>query len=212
MRRGGSPRRRERGRRRGIGRGARASGGEHDSRRPHQGRQLDTSATALAPTVPQHSTHANLPSTRRGTLGRRAASAHPERLLRAPGRRLRRTRGTLRFSRRRDRRGARRPEPRRHAGRRARADPQRAAQRRLRRRARRDAVHVLLGGARQPRGRPRAPRPSHVRARERPAGRVGDGQRVRAQARRLRRLHHRLGQRRAQPRPRPRYREPSASR
>ena len=118
----------------------------------------------------------------------------------------------LSVSRRRDRRGARRPEPRRHAGRRARADPQRAAQRRLRRRARRDAVHVLLGGARQPRGRPRAPRPSHVRARERPAGRVGDGQRVRAQARSLRRLHHRLGQRRVQPRPQPRHREPSASR
>ena len=36
MRRGGGPRRRERGRRRGIGRGARAGGGEHDSRRPNQ--------------------------------------------------------------------------------------------------------------------------------------------------------------------------------
>ena len=80
MRRGGSPRRRERGRRRGIGRGARAGGGEHDSRRPNRGRQLDTSATTPAPTVPQHSTHANLHPARRGRRDRRTASAHPERL------------------------------------------------------------------------------------------------------------------------------------
>ena len=72
-------------------------------------------------------------------------------------------------------------------------------------------MHVLLGGARQPRGRLRARRPAHLLARERPARGFGGGQGVRAQARRLRRLHRRRGRRRASPRPRPHHREPGTA-